>query len=112
MGLFSNTSTRTNSKQKNEALRPITLRIGADLSLKITAEVLQKYNFTILSPRPDYHEIYAATNNCEFTFSFIEDFGKTHLTVLAFSEKHPFKIKKNLKSIMLFLREKLAEYME
>ena len=112
MGLFKNSSTRTNSKQKDNALKPVTLNMGADMSLKLVEEALKGFEFETLSPRPDYHEIYAAKEDCEFTFSFIEDFGKTHLSVLAFSEKHPLRMRKLLKSIMLYIREKMEGHIE
>ena len=112
MGLFRNGSKRTNSQQKDALLRPITLRIGADMALKTTFDVLQEFGFDTIRDRPDYHEIYAVKGTIEYTISFIEDFGKTHLSILAFSEKTPLKIKKNLKSLMSFLRDKLEMYIE
>ena len=112
MGLFRNGSKRTNSQQKDAALRPITLRVGADMALKMTFDVLQGYEFDVLKNRTDFHEIYAQKGTIEYTFSFIEDFGKTHLTILAFSERTPLKIKKNLKELMLFLHDKLENYIE
>ncbi len=112
MGLFRNGSNRTNSQQKDVLLRPITLRMGADMSLKTTYAVLEKYGFDILRDRSDYHEIYCVKGTIEYTVSFIEDFGKTHLTILAFSEKTPLKIKKNLRDLMGFLRKELESYIE
>ena len=112
MGLFRNGSNRTNSTQKDEMLRPITLRIGAEMALKTTLNALKDYGFDIVRERPDFHEIYCVKGTIEYTISFIEDFGKTHLTILAFSERTPLKIKKNLKDLMGFLRNKLENYVE
>ncbi|MBR0295104.1 MAG: hypothetical protein IJQ67_04285 [Bacilli bacterium] len=112
MGLFRNGSKRTNSQQKDALLKPITLRLGADMALKTTFDTLPGFCFDIVRDRPDYHEIYAVKGTIEYTFSFIEDFGKTHLSILAFSEKTPLKIKKNLKELMMFLRDKLEMYIE
>ena len=111
MGLFSNNN-RTNSKQSDEALRPITLRIGADASLKKTKEFISNFEFDVVSPRDDYHEIYARKGVVEYTISFIEDYGKTHISILGYSETHPLRIKKGLKEVSLFLRENLKDYVE
>lgn len=108
--MFKNPSKRTNSEQKDRDLRPITLRMGAEMSLRKVVEILPEFEFQVISPRPDYHEIYARKDEFEFTISFIEDFGKTHVTILCYSETRPFKIKKNLKAFMIFLRDKLENY--
>ena len=112
MGLFRNGSNRTNSAQKDELLRPITLRLGSEMALKTTLGVLKEYGFDDIRERSDFHEIYCVKGTIEYTVSFIEDFGKTHLTILAFSERTPLKIKKNLKDLMGFLRNKLENYVE
>lgn len=110
MSLFSNISKRTNSGQKDADLRPITLRMGGEMSLIKFMEFLPEYNFDVLTPRQDYHEIYARKDEFEFTISFIEDFGKTHVSILCYSETKPLKIKKNLKLLMVFIREKMDSY--
>ena len=110
MSLFSNSSKRTNGEQKDKDLQPLTLRMGANFSLSKTAEILPEYEFDIISPKEDYHEIYARKDYFEFTISFIEDFGKTHVSVLCYSDTKPFQIKKQLKSFMIFLKEKLSDY--
>ena len=112
MGLFRNGSNRTNSGQKDDLLKPITLRMGADMALKMTLESLKEFGFEVITERLDYHEIYCKKGTIEYTLSFIDDLGKTHLTVLAFSEKTPLKIKKNLKELMAFIRNKLESYIE
>lgn len=110
MSLFPNNSNRTNSEQKDKDLHPITLRLGADASLKKVMEFLPEFGFDTISPRPDYHEIYARKEMFEYTLSFIEDFGKTHLTILCYSEKRTFKLKNKLKELMAFLRDKLEKH--
>lgn len=112
MGLFRNGSKRTNSAQKDALLKPITLRLGADMALRKTFDVIQEFGFDVIRNRSDFHEIYTKKGEIEYTLSFIEDFGKTHLTILAFSEKKPLKIKKSLKELMAFLRNKLETYIE
>ena len=110
MGLFKNRSNRTNSAQRDAALRPILLRTGAPLAGAKTLEALSDFGFDQVTDSLEFHEIYAKKGEFEYTFSFIEDAGKTHLTVLAYSETAPLKIKKNLKEIMLFLRERLSSW--
>ncbi len=110
MGLFRNGSNRTNSAQKDPALHPILLRMGANLAGARALEALSEYGFDKVTDSLEFHEIYARKGELEFTFSFIEDAGKTHLTVLAFSETAPLKIKKQLKEIMAFLRERLSPW--
>ena len=112
MGLFANTSKRTNSSQSDAVLKPITFRSGASVSLQRTFDVLQKFEADELRSIEDYHEIYLVKNDVEFTLTFIEDFGKTHLSILAFSEKHPLRLKKNLKLISAFIRSELETYIE
>lgn len=112
MGLFSNTSSRTNSSQNDAALRPITFRISSDLAIKKAFDVLQKYESSSISLVEDYHEIYLVKNDVEFTLTFVGDLGKTHLTVLAFSEKHPLRLKKGLKELTSFIRKELETYIE
>lgn len=75
-------------------------------------EVLNGYGFEILSLREDYHEIYACITYYELTLTFVEDFNKTHLSILCYSEKKPFGIKKTLTAVMSFLREKLEGVIE
>ena len=106
-----NRSNRTNSEQKDEALKPLVVRLGANECMNKVNAILLQYQFEVVTPRLDYHETYAKLGYFEFTVSFIEDFGKTNISVLCFSEKKPFGIKKNLKSLMLFLREKLEGYL-
>ena len=112
MGLFRNGSKRTNSAQKDALLKPITLRVGADMAMRLTFDALNTFGFDAIKDRSEFHEIYAKKGLIEYTISFIEDFGKTHLTILAFSEKAPLKIKKNLKELMAFLHDKLETYIE
>ena len=112
MGLFTKKSNRTNSEQKDDALRPITLRMPASASMKTILPVLEKYEFDILTPREEFHEIYCKKGGYEFTLSFIEDFGKTHLTILIYNERHAFKLKKNLRDLMVFLRNNLENCIE
>ena len=112
MGLFGNNSVRTNSQQKEDVLRPITLRFGADSSLKRVKDIIPELQPEEFIKKEDYHELYIVKDNIEFTLTFIEDLGKTHLTILAYSEKRTFKLKKNLKMLMSFLREKLKDYIE
>lgn len=102
---------RTNSSQSDKDLKPISLRIGADLSMKKVSEFLPKFEFDTFSVREEYNEIYARKGVIEYTISFIEDYGKTHITVLAYSERHPFKIKKGLKELLPFMRENLKDYL-
>lgn len=111
MSLF-NKSARTNSAQQDTSLRPITFRFGADISLEKTCDALKKMDSESFKVVKDYHEIYMVMNKTEFTLTFIEDFGKTHLTILAYNEKHPLRIKKYLKKLTGHIREELSSIIE
>ena len=71
-------SKRTNSDQKDNALKPIVLRLGAELAMRKTDEALANYGFDKYKTTFDYHEIYASKGNYEYTISFIEDYGKSN----------------------------------
>lgn len=105
-------SKRTNSEQKDKALRPIVLRVGAETAMKKVDEVISKYGFDKIKSTFDFHEIYATKGKFEYTISFIEDYGKTHISILIYSESKFFGLKKNLKMFAIFLREELEMYLE
>ena len=105
-------SKRTNSEQKDNALKPIVLRLGAELAMRKVDEALAKYDFDKYKTTFDYHEIYASKGNYEYTISFIEDYGKTYVSILIYSDTKVFGLKKNLKQVALFLREQLESFME
>ena len=111
MSLFSG-SKRTNSAQKDKNLMPITLKMGATMAMRKVHEVIAEYHFDTLSLREEYHEIFARDGDFEYTFTFIEDFNKTHLSILCYSERKSLKIKKNLQELMGFLRNKLEGVIE
>ena len=105
-------SKRTNSLQKDDALKNIVLRMGAESAMKIVDQALQQYGFETYKTKFDYHEIYCAKGHFEYTVSFIEDYGKTYLSILIYSDTKVFSLKKNLKDLSLFLRKELEQYME
>ncbi len=105
-------SKRTNSTQKDIALKPITLRMGAEMAMRKVGEVMPKYGFDKYKTVSDYHEMYASKGDFEYTISFIEDYGKTHISILIYSDNKIIGLKKNLKSVALFLREQLEPFME
>ena len=105
-------SKRTNSAQKDNALKPIVLRMGAELAMRKVDEALASYGFDKYKTTFDYHEIYASKGDYEYTISFIEDYGKTLISILIYSDNKIFGLKKNLKQIALFLREQLESFME
>ena len=105
-------SKRTNSDQKENALKPIVLRMGIQPAMNKVDEILSKYGFDKYKATFDYHEIYGSKGQFEYTISFFEDFNKTHISILIYSEKRVFSLKKNLKEFALYLREKLKDYME
>ena len=105
-------SKRTNSAQKDNTLKPIVLRLGVEPAMKKVDEVLSKYGFDKYRATFDFHEIYGVKGDFEYTISFFEDYGKTHVSVLIYSDNKVFSLKKNLKSFALYLREELKDYME
>ena len=105
-------SKRTNSEQKDLALKPITLRMGAEMAMHKVDEVMPKYGFDKYKAVFEYHEMYASKGNFEYTISFIEDYGKTHISILIYSDNKIIGLKKNLKLVSLFLREQLESFME
>ena len=105
-------SKRTNSDQKDNALKPIVLRLGAELAMRKTDEALANYGFDKYKTTFEYHEIYASKGNYEYTISFIEDYGKTYVSILIYSDTKVFSLKKHLKEVAIYLREKLEPYME
>ena len=105
-------SKRTNSEQKDKALRPIVLRVGSEIAMRKVDEILPKYGFDKIKSNFDYHEIYATKEKFEYTISFIEDYGKTYISILIYSDNKFFGLKKNLKLFALFIRKELEMYLE
>lgn len=110
-GLFE-TYSQSSSKQKDETLRNVTVKMGPSMLAKSIIEILKKLKYKKITYNEVYNEIFTYKAGYEVTVHLIASSGgSTIIEVAVFAPEHRGKTRKALRYLLHTFKEEFKSYL-